>query len=180
MRRTGVGRISPRRAGLAFTFIAPEGFGHPKTRTRVRLLGPCFKTGRMKPYDRQRPRPVGARTDDDSPAVQVHCTQSTMLAEPAPPAGPPRKARVATPLSGPTRSPEAITLSEVSYLPRGRFRRSEQSLTRAAEKCDAERGRRDGDSPSDLHPAPSPRPAPEFLRRVANSMRFPTNGFTYS
>ena len=89
MRRTGVGRISPRRAELAFTFIAPEGFCHPKTRTRVRLLGPCFKTGRMKPYDRQRPRLVGAQTDGDSPTVQVHCTQSTMLAEPAPPEGPP-------------------------------------------------------------------------------------------
>ena len=40
----------------AFTFIAPEGFDHPKTRTHVRLLGPCFKTGRMKSYDRQRPK----------------------------------------------------------------------------------------------------------------------------
>ena len=89
MRRTGVGRISPRRAELAFTFIAPEGFGHPKTRTRVRLLGPCFKTGRMKPYDRQRPRLVGASPDSDSPTVQVHCTQSTMLAEPALPRSPP-------------------------------------------------------------------------------------------
>ena len=89
MRRTGVGRISPRRAELAFTFIAPEGFCHPKTRTRVRLLGPCFKTGRMKPYDRQRPRLVGANLNSDSPTVQVHCTQSTMLAEPALPRSPP-------------------------------------------------------------------------------------------
>ena len=39
----------------AFTFIAPLGFLHPKTRAQARLLGPCFKTGRMKPYDRQRP-----------------------------------------------------------------------------------------------------------------------------
>ena len=39
----------------AFTFIAPAGFNHPKTRTHVRLLGPCFKTGRMKSYDRQQP-----------------------------------------------------------------------------------------------------------------------------
>ena len=89
MRRTSAGRISPRRAGLAFTFIAPEGFCHPKTRTRVRLLGPCFKTGRMKPYDRQRPRPVGAETHPDSPAVQAHCTQSAMLAGPARREGPP-------------------------------------------------------------------------------------------
>ncbi|CAN6972884.1 unnamed protein product [Brassica rapa subsp. trilocularis] len=28
-------------------FLAPYGFTHPLTRTHVRLLGPCFKTGRM-------------------------------------------------------------------------------------------------------------------------------------
>ena len=36
-----------------FTFIAPTGFHHPETCAHVRLLGPCFKTGRMEPYDRQ-------------------------------------------------------------------------------------------------------------------------------
>ena len=39
---------------VAFTFITPRSFDHSKTRTHVRLLGPCFKTGRMRPYDRQR------------------------------------------------------------------------------------------------------------------------------
>ncbi|KAL5696940.1 hypothetical protein ACHQM5_031201 [Ranunculus cassubicifolius] len=29
------------------SFLAPHGFTHPLTRTHVRLLGPCFKTGRM-------------------------------------------------------------------------------------------------------------------------------------
>ena len=90
------------------------------------------------------------------------------------------KARVATPPSGPTRSPGAITHAEACYLPRGRLRRSERSLTRPAEKCDADSTQRDGDSPSDLHPAAKAEPAPEFPRDVANSMRFPTNGFTYS
>ena len=42
----------------AFTFIMPVGFNHPKTRTHVRLLGPCFKTGRMKSYDRQQPKRI--------------------------------------------------------------------------------------------------------------------------
>ena len=52
----------------AFTFIAPEGFDHPKTRTHVRLLGPCFKTGRMKSYDRQQPkRIVCVQPRDDRP-----------------------------------------------------------------------------------------------------------------
>ena len=30
----------------AFTFITPMGFQHPMTRAYVKLLGPCFKTGR--------------------------------------------------------------------------------------------------------------------------------------
>jgi hypothetical protein len=37
-------------ASRRFTFIAPQGFSsHPKTRGHVALLGPCFKTGQMKP-----------------------------------------------------------------------------------------------------------------------------------
>lgn len=32
----------------AFAFTAPLGLGNPMTRTHVRLLGPCFKTGRRR------------------------------------------------------------------------------------------------------------------------------------
>ncbi|KAK8621592.1 hypothetical protein V6N13_081025 [Hibiscus sabdariffa] len=32
---------------LPISFLAPYGFSNPWTRTHVRLLGPCFKTGRM-------------------------------------------------------------------------------------------------------------------------------------
>lgn len=39
-----------------FAFTARTGFGHPNTRVDVRLLGPCFKTGRLRPL-RQRPSP---------------------------------------------------------------------------------------------------------------------------
>jgi hypothetical protein len=46
----------------AFTFIVPLGFDHPKTCAHVRLLGPCFKTGRMKPYGRQQPKCMCARS----------------------------------------------------------------------------------------------------------------------
>ena len=74
-----MGRISPRFARQTFTFITPEGFSHPKTRTHVRLLGPCFKTGRMKPYDRQRPWHVCSAPIAENAEVQVHCTQSTMV-----------------------------------------------------------------------------------------------------
>ena len=38
--------IPPRSTESTFTFIAPWGFGRPLTRGPVRLLGPCFKTGR--------------------------------------------------------------------------------------------------------------------------------------
>ncbi|KAK8640720.1 hypothetical protein V6N13_008472 [Hibiscus sabdariffa] len=37
------------------SFLAPYGFSNPLTRTHVRLLGPCFKTGRM---GSRRPTPV--------------------------------------------------------------------------------------------------------------------------
>ena len=54
-RRAG---FSPQPSRMAFTFIAPTGFDRPETRAHVRLLGPCFKTGRMEPYGRQHPRRV--------------------------------------------------------------------------------------------------------------------------
>ena len=38
---------------------------HPNTRTDVRLLGPCFKTGRLEPL-RQRPRLKAADLDPDT------------------------------------------------------------------------------------------------------------------
>ena len=50
----------------AFTFIMPVGFNHPKTRTHVRLLGPCFKTGRMKSYDRQQPKLIVSKHPSDN------------------------------------------------------------------------------------------------------------------
>jgi hypothetical protein len=36
-------------------FHSASGFLHPNTRMHARLLGPCFKTGRLKPF-RQQPR----------------------------------------------------------------------------------------------------------------------------
>lgn len=58
-------------AGAAFTFIAPRGFHHPKTRAHARLLGPCFKTGRMDPYVRQRPKgAVGDHHANDRPRLR--------------------------------------------------------------------------------------------------------------
>ena len=52
---TEIKEISPQ-LKRAFTFIMPVGFNHPKTRTHVRLLGPCFKTGRSEPFCQHRRR----------------------------------------------------------------------------------------------------------------------------
>ena len=51
-----LGRRAP-----AFTFIAPRGLVSPLTRARVRLLGPCFKTGLVVSRHRRRPHAPGVR-----------------------------------------------------------------------------------------------------------------------
>lgn len=43
-----------------FSFLAPCGFPNPTTRTHVRLLGPCYKTGRMESPRNPRPERAGA------------------------------------------------------------------------------------------------------------------------
>ncbi|KAK7371238.1 hypothetical protein VNO78_36674 [Psophocarpus tetragonolobus] len=45
--KIGVGRRCTHGGIPPISFLAPYGFTHPLTRTHVRLLGPCFKTGRM-------------------------------------------------------------------------------------------------------------------------------------
>ena len=135
MRRTEV-RISLRPVRPAFTFIAPEGFSHPKTRTHVRLLGPCFKTGRIKPYDRQRPRLVSAETPQESTEVLVHCTQSTLLTVPASEEGLPEgTSRDSSVRPEPVTESYNTTPRRCHLLPR-RVTRCEHSLTRTPEKCD--------------------------------------------
>ncbi|KAK7238206.1 hypothetical protein RIF29_44449 [Crotalaria pallida] len=46
-RRSGSVGSATHRGIPPISFLAPYGFTHPLTRTHVRLLGPCFKTGRM-------------------------------------------------------------------------------------------------------------------------------------
>lgn len=43
----GRSAVHPTRGIPPISFLTPCGFTHPLTRTHVRLLGPCFKTGRM-------------------------------------------------------------------------------------------------------------------------------------
>ena len=45
-RRGCARKITPQPDKQAFAFTTPLGLVNPMTRTRVRLLGPCFKTGR--------------------------------------------------------------------------------------------------------------------------------------
>ena len=64
--------MPPKRVLPIFELSPHSGFNHPSTRAHVRLLGPCFKTGRIAPerhtiLDRQPPRrwgqPWGLGTD---------------------------------------------------------------------------------------------------------------------
>lgn len=43
----GRSAVHPTRGIPPISFLTPCGFTHPLTRTHVRLLGPCFKTGRI-------------------------------------------------------------------------------------------------------------------------------------
>ena len=49
---------------------------HPKTRAYVRLLGPCFKTGRIKPF-RQHPKGDVWTSQHLPTRSQQHCKQSS-------------------------------------------------------------------------------------------------------
>ena len=84
--------------------LCPTGFNHPKTRTHVRLLGPCFKTGRMKPYERQHPKHIVCILVTDSmmkfkrtasSPLWLHHTEETEASQ---------KACAATPVSDPSQN----------------------------------------------------------------------------
>ncbi|KAL0642096.1 hypothetical protein Bca4012_103195 [Brassica carinata] len=47
------GRSAVHREDQPISFLTPYGFTHPLTRTHVRLLGPCFKAGRMGAHRRR-------------------------------------------------------------------------------------------------------------------------------
>ena len=85
-RQSGIGpggRHRPKPGHPPFTFIAPLGLASPMTRTHVRLLGPCFKTGRVghRPFARRERKGVSpsllhdrrraARTPEVSPFALV-------------------------------------------------------------------------------------------------------------
>ena len=77
-RMIGNGGTAPRERGSSlkitknlFAFTPPLGLDDPMTRTHVRLLGPCFKTGRSLPdlLDRERGTATESVACCTSPAV---------------------------------------------------------------------------------------------------------------
>ena len=85
-----------------FTFIVPAGFNHPKTRTHVRLLGPCFKTGRMKPYDRQQRKHIVCVLAPDSLMRFKRTASSPLWSHQTEDTEASPRACAATPLSNPS------------------------------------------------------------------------------
>ena len=53
--------VHPARGIPPVRLLAPPWVCHPPARVHVRLLGPCFKTGRMESPERQRLERAGAR-----------------------------------------------------------------------------------------------------------------------
>jgi hypothetical protein len=64
-----------RLAALPSHFHSALAVCHPKTRAYVRLLGPCFKTGRLRPF-RQHPERGCAARRRASAGPARHCLQS--------------------------------------------------------------------------------------------------------
>ena len=116
----------------------------------------------------------------DSPTVQTHCTQSAMLAEPATAKGKPNgthrnfsvRPDSVTRIYNTNRSwpPSPGTSQPVRTLVDASLRKLQWQTKPELHQ----------DSLSDLYSTQTAPPTPESLRNVANSMRFPTNGFTYS
>ena len=80
MRRRGVRpatALTSAQPTLNLHFHCARGLAHPKTRAHVRLLGPCFKTGRARPFGRQRPRHLYAHTTTRPRQDTKHCVQSS-------------------------------------------------------------------------------------------------------
>jgi hypothetical protein len=83
--RDRIGRLCPLRfqsqRQVAFTFITLRGFKHPKTRTCVRLLGPCFKTGQIRLFRHDRepadPERTCNRLSQSTCKHEPHASQST-------------------------------------------------------------------------------------------------------
>ena len=62
-----------------FTFVEPLCFDLPRTRAHARLLGPCFKTGPMRPESFRESRSL--RRESGRPRIRVHGASGTSVDE---------------------------------------------------------------------------------------------------
>src|SRR3954464_4443699 len=83
----GRSAVHPARGIPPISFLAPSGFSRPSARTHVRLLGPCFKTGRMGS-----PR-AGARSAQGPPRRHAKAAGAARGAPAAPAPPPPARPR---------------------------------------------------------------------------------------
>ena len=88
---------------------------HPKTRVRIRLLGPCYKTGQLKPF-RQHPKRVCDVPPElrQPPHHALQVVRSTTSTQPklAQPCGTLQPASVSSAVVQPV-----LTSAEADYLP---------------------------------------------------------------
>ncbi|KAK7326937.1 hypothetical protein VNO80_32045 [Phaseolus coccineus] len=88
------------------SFLAPYGFTHPLTRTHVRLLGPCFKTGRMGEPTGRRPERARAETRHEARLPSTIATMTSPRAFQQPGLGPPLQSAS---VNVPSRSADRLT-----------------------------------------------------------------------
>ena len=96
-------------------FHSAPGFFHPNTRTHVRLLGPCFKTGRKTPFSH---RHLLAETASSvSARAALHSPKNFELCRSPPhrnPRWPPLPARYSAPLQTALGQPTGTLTSSAS------------------------------------------------------------------
>ena len=121
----------------------PTGFDHPETCAHVRLLGPCFKTGRMEPYGRQHLGRVVCRDrrNDRQQFERTGMPSATFDMPDRPTNRQPRTRRLS--LREP-RSPSSHANARLNnrsrravYLPRAFITRRQPTLTLTRQKCAA-------------------------------------------
>ena len=159
-------RLSP------LTFITPG----PKTRAYVRLLGPCFKTGRLRPF-RQHPK-RGCAVRRCTPTFRRGTACSPAPAASASHFGQPSGPRCDVPRSTRVREGPAVTPPVGGYLPDPRLHPGKPMLTRPppqvhhAHPLDPQPARLRCDRPR------LGRRLAEYGRGTAALNRFPFNDFT--
>ena len=168
-----------------FTFIAPLGFVCPVTRAHVRLLGPCFKTGRVegrpgrhRPCAPARPWPAGRHRRSGSTACSP--PQSNRRRRPGGRAVG-RERRCAS-VSQPTNASPAYKTPDRgrATLPAGLRRPRNRSWRSRRGKCARREAAGRGAVP--MVPVLRGHRAPGGLNspaRLCGSTRLPLNGFTY-